>query len=105
MTTLHSRHDAEVLDLTRAADPTAAPADAVDVTERLMAEFEHRLGLDQIIRIVTGCRRDLVDTPPGPLPELLERLARQRLLDALPSATQPGTGTGTGTPPAGLHLP
>ena len=93
MTTLHSRHDAEILDLTRAADPTAAPADAVDVTERLMAEFEHRLGLDQITRIVTGCRRDLVDTPPGPLPELLERLARQRLLDVAAAVPQPREGS------------
>ena len=88
MTTLHSRTDsrtdADVLDLTRAPEPTAVPADVVEVTERLMAEFEHQLGLHQITRIVASCRRDLAGAAPGPLPELLERLARQRLLDALP---------------------
>lgn len=57
--------------------------DVVDVTERLMAEFEHRLGLDEISRVVTGCRHDLEGTPAGALPELVERLARQRLLDLL----------------------
>jgi hypothetical protein len=55
--------------------------DVIDVTERLMAEFEDRLDLSVISRVVSGCRRDLEGTPAGPMPELLERLARQRLLD------------------------
>lgn len=57
--------------------------DVVDVTERLMAEFEDRLGLAVISRVVNGARRDLAGTPAGALPELVERLARQRLQDAL----------------------
>lgn len=63
--------------------------DVVDVTERLMAEFEDQLGLDQISRVVTSCRHDLEGTSAGALPELVERLARQRLLDALESSVLP----------------
>jgi len=55
--------------------------DVIDVTERLMAEFEDRLQLQIISGVVNACRRDLQGTPAGPMPELLERLARQRLLD------------------------
>ena len=57
--------------------------DVVDVTERLMAEFEDRLGLEVISRVVNGSRRDLSGTPAGALPELVERLSRQRLQDVL----------------------
>src|SRR6266542_2857803 len=49
-----------------------------DVTERLFLEFEPRLPLTTIVAVVRGCRHEL-DTAPGPaLPELVERLARQR---------------------------
>ena len=57
--------------------------DVVDVTERLMAEFEDRLGLDVISGVVNGARRDLAGTPAGALPELVERLSRQRLQDTI----------------------
>ncbi len=63
--------------------------DVIDVTERLMAEFEDRLGLQVISGVVNACRRDLQGTPSGPLPELLERLARQRLLDLVVQLPQP----------------
>lgn len=55
--------------------------DVVDVTERLMAEFEDRLELNVISRVVTGSRRDLEGTADGGSPQEVERLARQRLLD------------------------
>lgn len=51
----------------------------VDVIERLMAEFEGQLTLPAIVDVVRGCQQDLKDAPPGAVPELLERLARQRL--------------------------
>jgi len=52
-----------------------------DVTERLFLEFEPRLPLTTIVAVVRGCRHEL-DTAPAPaLPELVERLARQRLTD------------------------
>ena len=65
--------------------------DIVDVTERLMAEFENQLGLDLITRIVTQCRHDLHGAPTGALPELLEQAAHQRLLTLLnsPPLTNP----------------
>lgn len=64
--------------------------DVVDVTERMMAEFEGRLPLNVISKVVNGCRRDLRGTAATALPELLERLARQRLLDLL---DRPGVPT------------
>jgi hypothetical protein len=57
-----------------------------DITERLMAEFEDRLTLDVICQVVQGCRADLSCSPPAALPELIDRLARQRLLDAADNA-------------------
>lgn len=57
--------------------------DVADVVERLMAEFQGRLGLARVAQTVLGCRRDLTGTPTAALPELIERLARQRLLDEL----------------------
>ncbi len=66
--------------------------DVIDVTERLMAEFEDRLGLQVISGVVSACRRDLQGTPSGPMPELLERLARQRLLDLVGAVPQPRGG-------------
>lgn len=70
----------------------------VDVTERLMAEFEHRLSLGQITEVVRGCRRDLDAGAAGASPELVERLARQRLLDL--AATAPPA-----SPPRVIQLP
>ena len=64
--------------------------DVVDVTERLRAEFEGRLGLNLVWPVVHGCRRDLDGTPVGALPEFVERLARQRLIDTLESLAGPG---------------
>jgi len=61
----------------------------VDVVERLMAEFEDRLDLHDIAAVVLGCRDDLDCSPPGALPELIERLAHQRLPGSrAPAATR-----------------
>jgi hypothetical protein len=64
---------------------TTTPAGAADhsfadVAERLMAEFAARVDLGTISRVILGCRRDLQGSPAGALPELVERLARERLL-------------------------
>jgi delta 1-pyrroline-5-carboxylate dehydrogenase len=48
---------------------------------RLVAEFPGRHAA-VVCATVTTCRRDLAGAPPGALPELLERLARQRLRDS-----------------------
>jgi hypothetical protein len=50
---------------------------------RLSAEFPARRAA-VVTRTVDQCRRDLDGTPSGALPELLERLARQRLQDGVP---------------------
>jgi len=52
-----------------------------DVTERLFAEFERAHPLPVITEVVRQCRQDLHGAPTAALPELLERLARQRLSD------------------------
>jgi hypothetical protein len=54
-----------------------------DVVERLYTEFESRLGLPVVITTVRHCRRELDITHGPALPELLERLARQRLHDII----------------------
>jgi len=51
----------------------------VDVTERLFAEFEHLHTLPTITAVVARAHVDLQGSPRGPLPELVERLARHRL--------------------------
>jgi len=52
-----------------------------DVTERLFGEFARVHPLPVIAAVVRQCRNDLDGSPPGALPEVLERLARQRLSD------------------------
>lgn len=60
---------------------TTAPVDLSATTQRLMREFEGRIGLPTISRVVRDCARDLTAAPAGAQPELVERSARQRLTD------------------------
>jgi hypothetical protein len=83
-----------------AAIPFPDTHSLADVIERLITDFEPHLPLPVISAVVQRCRADLdIITAPA-LPELLERLARQRLHDL---ATARSTATETGeedTPPA-----
>jgi hypothetical protein len=56
-----------------------------DVNRRLFTEFGAELPMQLIVATVRQCRRDLdADGAPNPaMPELVERLARQRLTDRL----------------------
>jgi hypothetical protein len=68
-----------------AAPVTSSPpseARWVELTvARIAAEFDRdSAGVRAMVR---GCHRDLVGAPAGALPELVERLARQRIMDAL----------------------
>jgi hypothetical protein len=54
-----------------------------DAVDRLTEEFSHRLRRQLIVRVVRDCRRDLGGSPVGALPELVERLARIRLAEAI----------------------
>lgn len=49
--------------------------------DRLGTEFDSRFTRDLMFRIVRRCIDDLAGIPPGTIPELAERSARQRLLD------------------------
>jgi hypothetical protein len=66
------------------ADPTVDPSIDQAVT-RLSAEFSDRVRRPLIVRVVRDCRRDLGGSPIGALPELVERLARIRLSEAVPA--------------------
>jgi len=52
-----------------------------DVTERLLRAFAAVHPLPVITAVVQQCRVDLDGVPSGAVPELLERLAHQRLSD------------------------
>jgi hypothetical protein len=75
---------------------------------RLAREFSGRVSHRVVTRVVRACRADLSGVPAGAVPELLERLARQRLLDlADRGAVDRGIDRGTtdrrtaGSPAAG----
>jgi hypothetical protein len=54
-----------------------------DAVARLAEEFSDRVRRQLIVRVVRDCRRDLGGSPVGALPELVERLARIRLAEAI----------------------
>ncbi len=54
------------------------PADA-DLIERLLDESSGDHTIEALVRIVNKGRADLAGSPPEAMPELLERLVRQRL--------------------------
>ncbi|ANY08484.1 three-helix bundle dimerization domain-containing protein [Pseudonocardia sp. HH130630-07] len=60
---------------------TSDPA-VLDAVDRLVAEFGDRFPARLVDSAVRGSRDDLDAVPVTALPELVERLARQRLLDA-----------------------
>jgi hypothetical protein len=60
-----------------------------DVIERLFREFEGSLPLPVIVEVTHVCRQQLSGSPITAMPELLERLARQRLHDMTPTVAAP----------------
>ncbi len=50
-----------------------------DVIERLFREFDGTIALPVIVEVTHECRQQLSGSPATAMPELLERLARQRL--------------------------
>ncbi|MGZ4523780.1 MAG: hypothetical protein ACXVGN_08680 [Mycobacteriaceae bacterium] len=53
-----------------------------DTVERLFTEFDGLVSLPVIGATVHECREQLCSSPEAAMPELLERLARQRLISA-----------------------
>jgi hypothetical protein len=49
------------------------------ISERLFQDFGAHVGLSEIVTVVRQCRGELDIVPAGAVPELVERLARQRL--------------------------
>jgi anti-anti-sigma factor len=61
----------------------------LDVALRVYADFAQHATLAEILAVIAGCRTDL-DTPSSEaLPELVERLARQRLIDQVTNEIAP----------------
>ena len=58
--------------------PTTADLSVRSALTRLSAEFPE-LGQRSIVLVVNTCREELRGSPNDALPELVERLARQRL--------------------------
>lgn len=68
--------------ITSVTDSRATDVSLADVTERLMAEFCASVDVSAVSRIVLDCRHELAGAHTSAAPELVERLARQRLLGA-----------------------
>lgn len=66
----------------------AVPDSYADVVERLCGEFDGRVPLSTVTRVVRECRHEVSWSPGDPNRAGVERLARQRLLTA--SVTAPG---------------
>ena len=64
--------------MTLAVPPTAPDQSVRSAIARLRQEFPE-LGPDPIVLVVRTCREELRGSPTDALPELVERLARQRL--------------------------
>lgn len=60
---------------------TSSATPGRDTADRLAAEFAYHLPRFRVAALVAGSLADLQDIPAPALPELGERLARQRLLD------------------------
>jgi hypothetical protein len=54
-----------------------------DAVVRLSAEFHGVVGRSTVLRTVDDSRRDLAGAPVNALPELVERLARERIAQAV----------------------
>ena len=64
--------------MTLAVPPTVPDQSVRSAIARLQQEFPE-LGPDPIVLVVRTCREELRGSPTDALPELVERLARQRL--------------------------
>jgi hypothetical protein len=55
----------------------------LDVAERVYADFAEYATQAEVLAVIAGCRNDLDVPSAAALPELVERLARQRLADRI----------------------
>ena len=62
----------------------------VEVTVRVYGDFADRVTMAEVLAVIARARNDLDTASAAALPELVERLARQRLADRL---VAPGNGS------------
>jgi hypothetical protein len=74
-----SKHGLTDHESTGGADDSAHRGYYADLMETMFGAFEQSLSLCEIVDVVDRCRSDLAGSPPGAMPELLDRLARHRL--------------------------
>jgi len=55
----------------------------VEVAVRVYADFAEHATLAEVLAVIARCRNDLDAPSAAALPELVERLARQRLADRI----------------------
>jgi hypothetical protein len=77
-----------------ACDPVVEHA-----VERLAIEFGQEATPSAVRTVVIRARTELSADPPGALPELVERLARVRLLETIGRAEEAGAGRETPSGP------
>jgi hypothetical protein len=53
----------------------------VEVAARVYADYAEQTTLSDVLAIIDVCRNELDTASPAALPELVERLARQRLTE------------------------
>lgn len=58
--------------------PLREPSDVM-LLDRLLGTLADDVDLTTVTRLINRSRADLAGSPPGAMPELLERLVRQRL--------------------------
>jgi mono/diheme cytochrome c family protein len=68
----------------------------VEAVQRLAREFGGALDRADIAQVVSWCRADLQGPHPAAMPELVERLARQRLLQRVSAIPVPVSGVPPG---------
>ena len=68
----------------------------VEAVQRLAREFGGALCRADIAQVVSWCRADLEGPHPAAMPELVERLARQRLLQRVSTIPGPVSGAAAG---------
>ena len=75
----------------------------VDVAVRVYADFAEHATLAEVLAVVARSRTDLYTPSAAALPELVERLSRQRLADhvASPAADNGATPETTNSSPTG----
>lgn len=65
-------------------------ASVTAIRDRLFAEFAQQVPPAEIEALLGQCQSDLDAVPRAAMPELVERLARERLLSRLPAAKLAG---------------